>query len=172
FAVQRAHEAVCSLPHDDVQLAEPQATLVMALVEGEQIWYAWVGDSRLYMITETESEQLTADDSWLNEQLRASVPIAAALKDANAHCITQCLGMLDGKPEIHVEAKNLTQGTSLLLCSDGLWNYFDEPEALRNLLENGNEAETLAEQCVRLVDYANAAGGHDNITVAVYRHAR
>lgn len=168
LAIRHAHEAVCGLPHNNPQLAEPQATLVMALVEGDKVWYAWVGDSRLYLIWEGESTQLTTDDSWLNEQMRAGVPIAAALKDANAHCITQCLGMLDGKPEIHAAVQNLSPNASLLLCSDGLWNYCEDPNELRNLLGNAHGTESLAQRCVRLVDYANSAGGQDNITVALY----
>ncbi|PRC90828.1 PP2C family protein-serine/threonine phosphatase [Solimicrobium silvestre] len=170
LATQRAHEAVCTLPHDNLQLAEPQATLVLALVEGMQVWYSWVGDSRLYMIDQAEVIQLTMDDSWLNAQVNTGVPIAAALKDINAHCITQCLGMRDDEVDIHIATQRLSPDAILLLCSDGLWNYCDEPKALRKLLNEGNVTDSLARRCVKLIDYANAAGGQDNITVAMYRH--
>jgi serine/threonine protein phosphatase PrpC len=172
LAVQRAHMAVCSLPYDNTQLAEPQATLVMVLVEGSQLCYAWVGDSRLYVIEDTKSTQLTIDDSWLNGQLRAGVPIAAAQKDVNAHCITQCLGMLDDELDIHVDTLTLAANASLLLCSDGLWNYCEEPEKLHNLLASGDGTESLAQLCVRLVDFANSVGGQDNITVAAYDRSK
>jgi hypothetical protein len=55
----------------------------------------------------------------------------------------------------------------LLVCSDGLWNYYEAPETLRELVAAGPPGETALETARRLVDAALAAGGHDNITVAV-----
>ena len=167
-AVLRAHQAVCGLPHDDPQMAEPQATLVLALVQDHQLWYAWVGDSRLYVLNEAESSQLTRDDSWLNEQLSAGVAMASALKDANAHCITQCLGMRDDRPQVHVAASHLKPGDILLLCSDGLWNYCDKPEAMGKMIHGATDS--LVQACHESVDFANRSGGQDNITIALYRH--
>jgi serine/threonine protein phosphatase PrpC len=169
-AVWRAHEAVSGLPHDDVQLAEPQATLVLALVQDDQLWHAWVGDSRLYLFDEAESVQLTQDDSWLNEQLNDGVAMETALRDANAHCITQCLGMRDDEPQVHVDTRLLQPGAILLLCSDGLWNYCDAPEALRKLI-HGAAPAGLAQTCRACVAFANASGGQDNVTIALYRHS-
>jgi serine/threonine protein phosphatase PrpC len=168
-AIQRAHEAVCALPHDNVQLAEPQATLVLALVSGERLWYGWIGDSRLYVSDQHTATQLTIDDSWLNEQLSAGVPVDTAQKDANAHCIVQCLGMRDDQIDIHVGAQILPVNATVLVCSDGLWNYCDEPNTLWALCEQHQQAGTPVQQCIKLVDFANAAGGQDNITVALYR---
>jgi len=168
-AAMRAHEAVCSLPHDNLQLAEPQATLVLALVQDDRLWHAWIGDSRLYLLSDTESVQLTHDDSWLNEQLDAGVTVEKALQDDNAHCITQCLGMRDGEPKIHVDTHPLKPGVTLLLCSDGLWNYCEAPDALWKRIGDA-AAASLMRACRECIDFANASGGQDNVTVALYRH--
>ena len=102
-AIERAHAAVCTLPHDDPRLDEPQTTLVVALIENNTVWYAWIGDSRLYLITPEQMDAasgfapvfkptlapaltptlaatrtpgvtlLTEDDSWLNEQIRHGI---------------------------------------------------------------------------------------------------
>ncbi len=168
FAVRRAHEVVCTLPHDDPHLAEPQATLILALVQDDHVWYAWVGDSRLYLLGDGVSLQLTRDDSWLNEQVDAGLSLEAARKDANAHCITQCLGMRDDEPVVHVDAHPLTPGATLLLCSDGLWNYCEAPQALWKMT-NGATAN-LVQTCLECVHFANASGGQDNVTIALYRH--
>ena len=168
-AVRAAHRAVCELDYGTTGLAEPQTTLVLALIEGEQLSYAWVGDSRLYLFDDSEQRLLTEDDSWLNEQVKAGLPLQAALKDANAHCITQCLGMRDAEPVIHTGTCRLSATSWLLLCSDGLWNYFSEPAALWTRLAEGAGDAPLSSQCVRLVELANAAGGQDNISVALYR---
>ncbi len=167
LAVKRAHTAICKLPYDAAQMAEPQATVVLALIEAQHIWYAWVGDSRLYLIDATQAVQLTEDDSWLNEQLANGVDPQQALIDENAHCITQCLGMRDDEPIVHVGEQPLAEDCLVLLCSDGLWNYAQTPTALAQLVAT-NATTSLAQQCARMVDFANAAGGHDNITVALY----
>ena len=168
-AVREAHRAVCELDYGTTGLAEPQTTLVLALIEGEQLSYAWVGDSRLYRFDDTGQRLLTEDDSWLNEQVKAGLPLQTALKDLNAHCITQCLGMRDAEPVIHTGACRLSATSWLLLCSDGLWNYFSEPAALWTRLAEGAGDAPLSSRCVRLVELANAAGGQDNISVALYR---
>ena len=57
-----------------------------------------------------------------------------------------------------------------MLCSDGLWNYADEPAALaRAFTDAGKDAADAAGICRALVAFANAAGGSDNITVGVLR---
>jgi serine/threonine protein phosphatase PrpC len=55
----------------------------------------------------------------------------------------------------------------VLVCSDGLWNYYETPASLRELVAAGPPGETVLETARRLVDAALEAGGHDNITVAV-----
>ena len=56
----------------------------------------------------------------------------------------------------------------LLACSDGLWNYASEPNAIRDQIRaaTATDPEGIA---LELVAFANAAGGHDNITAALAR---
>jgi serine/threonine protein phosphatase PrpC len=168
-AVVRAHAAICALPYDDARLAEPQTTVVVALVRGDAVWYAWVGDSRLYLLQPEGSRQLSEDDSWLNDRLREGVPFDTASADPDAHAITQCLGMRDSEPVIHMGCEPLTPQSQLLLCSDGLWNYLGQAESLERHAR-ASASEPVARQCSDLVALANRAGGADNITVALYRH--
>jgi len=175
LAVERAHAAVVLLPNDPPprsQLAEPQATLVLALVEADEIGVAWVGDSRAYLINGPEVEPLTVDDSYLTEQLAAGVALEVAMKSPDAHCITQCLGMRDDQPEVHLTTRKMAAGALLLLCSDGFWNYAAQSHILQGLLcASASEPDlALPDRCSRLVAFANAKGGSDNITVALYRH--
>jgi serine/threonine protein phosphatase PrpC len=169
LAAQRADEAVRALPYDNHRLAEPQATLVLAMVEANRAYFAWVGDSRLYAFSTEGASLLSYDDSWLNEQLAAGTPEEVALKDQNAHSITQCLGMRDDELHIHSATCELKDGAILLLCSDGMWNYCERPEQLQDLAMIQPEA-SLPQRCLSLVDYANERGGHDNISVVLYRH--
>jgi serine/threonine protein phosphatase PrpC len=168
-ALKRAHAAICQLPHDNPQLAEPQATVALALLRRNVVWYAWVGDSRVYLLDKEGSRLLSADDSWLNERLTEGVPYAAAAADLNSHCITQCLGMRDADPVIHVASALIPAAGWLLLCSDGLWNYLPDAVELWQRVHAAASSGTLAQACAELVAYANHAGGSDNITVAICR---
>jgi serine/threonine protein phosphatase PrpC len=169
ITLQRAHDALCQLPREDMRRDDPQATIVAAVVTGCQVRYAWVGDSRIYALGVEEARQLTEDDSWLNEALRAGIPYDVAVHDRNAHCITQCLGMREAVPEIHQDQAELMPGSWLVLCTDGLWNYFDEPTTLMaRVLDHFADGPAVA-MCESWVEQANEAGGVDNITVAALR---
>jgi PPM family protein phosphatase len=72
---------------------------------------------------------------------------------------------LGGPPPIEVDTfvRTLKPGERLLLCSDGL-NSMVEDDVIANTLRN---EPNPAEACRALVELANEAGGHDNITTIV-----
>jgi hypothetical protein len=84
-----------------------------------------------------------------------------AMRSPNEHAISLWLGMPIADMVAHANDFVLTPGANLLLCSDGLWNYADEPSALASAFA---DAATV---CRALVGFANAAGGADNITVGL-----
>ena len=55
-----------------------------------------------------------------------------------------------------------------MACSDGLWNYASEPSAIRAQMDAAGTTDPGA-LALALVEFAKAAGGHDNITVALAR---
>jgi serine/threonine protein phosphatase PrpC len=163
---QAAHRGALGVDWDPSErLAEPETTLVAAIVEAGRCCVAWVGDSRAYALG-PQPRQLTVDDSWIVWAVEAGMDKARAEADSRAHAITQCLGMREMEPVFHVETFELEAGASLLLCSDGMWNDFSDAHALGALIENLPDAGAA---CETLVQAANAAGGHDNITVALWR---
>ena len=173
-ALIAAHRAVCKLPHSALTGKDPPlTTVVAALANANNAVIGWVGDSRAYLIAGDEIRQLTRDHSWVNMVVDAGeMPFEEAEQSPQAHAITQCLGLwADGTPEDlptpGILSISLAPGSRLLLCTDGLWNYAPTPEALFALLAAAPEGETALELARRLTDFANAQGGHDNITVAV-----
>jgi len=164
-AVLAAHAALLALPYEaDGPLVEPQATLVLAELHGLELGYAWVGDSRLYVFDHA-AQAMTRDDSWVNDQLDAGAAPEQLKFNPNLHSITQCLGMRDATPDVHVRQAELVPGMRVLLCSDGLWNYLDDASQMDAALADGGN--DLAQLCQYLVLVANASGGQDNVTVAV-----
>ncbi len=153
-------------------LDPPETTVVLAVVRGSEACVAWVGDSRAYLLEGDGGTALTRDDSWAAETVALGIMSReAAMRDPRAHAITQCLGMPDGDVEVHVVPVTIPGGATLLLCSDGLWNYLDEPEALAAVAAPRSPSEDALGTCRRLVAHANACGGRDNVTVAVLRPA-
>lgn len=171
-AVVQAHDSVKTIPYKaGTNLEEPEATVVVAVAEGPQLHVAWVGDSRAYAIGPDTVRQLTRDDSWLSDAVERGMPYEEALKAPHAHAILQCLGMRDEEPEVHTLATELAPEEDVLLCSDGLWNYFDDPKSLLALYREHQSGKTAVELASALVAAANAAGGRDNISVALLRRA-
>ncbi|MFC6082602.1 PP2C family protein-serine/threonine phosphatase [Sphaerisporangium aureirubrum] len=142
-AVAMAARAVAAAarPGEDA----PACTYVSGVVAGRQVTVGWVGDSRAYWLG-GQSALLTVDDAA-----------------PGTHMLTAWLGADAGEVVPHVRTFTTDGPGLVLLCSDGLWNYYPEPEALSAAATD----DTLLAAARRLVRMANEAGGHDNITVVL-----
>jgi serine/threonine protein phosphatase PrpC len=151
----------------------PSTTIVSAVVSDQQIAIAWIGDSRAYWITQNHAHQLTSDHSWLNMVLQnGEVDRSEAQRSRNVHALTRWLGLDSdpGDPDTVVHSID-TEGI-VLLCSDGLWNYAESDEAMNDLVQQSSQKSgTALELARRLVEYAIAQGGRDNITAVVMRRS-
>ncbi|WP_433326656.1 PP2C family protein-serine/threonine phosphatase [Spirillospora sp. CA-294931] len=117
-----------------------------------------------------EARQLTDDDSWAAFMVaEGALTEEQAEAHPNAHVITGWLGA--DNDEVQPNVRTFTPGVpgTLLVCSDGLWNYLPAPQALASVLQDAG-ADPVADplEAARvLVKHALEAGGRDNITVAV-----
>ena len=123
----------------------------------------------------TPARQLTVDDSFAAEQMSAGMPRKEAETSAGAHAITRWLGS-DSPDDLtpHTADLDLDEDGWLLVCSDGLWNYASEAEDLRRVVHDtverlGDAGRHPASLAQALTDFANDAGGIDNITVSLAR---
>ena len=166
-AVVKANEAVIAHTAADSENAA-SCTFAAAVVHGSRVHWATLGDSRVYFLAEAATVQLSTDHSVAEELIRAGSSRVEAESSPQAHAITRWLGRDAGDivPEVGVYTAT-TQGW-LLVCSDGLWNYASEPTALAarlaDAMQGGGSATEIA---ARLVKWANAQGGKDNVTVAL-----
>lgn len=167
-AVRAANAAIVAVTDPDSP-NPASATLTAAVLEGGRVHHANVGDSRSYWIPDDGTAvQLTVDDSIAQAQMEAGVARHVAETGAHAHAITKWLGRDAEDITPSVGSLDVTGPGWLLTCSDGLWNYASEPEALQAQVRAAESAGP-AGLAQALVDFANAGGGHDNITVAVAR---
>jgi serine/threonine protein phosphatase PrpC len=167
-AVTLARVAVERVPWVATQrLAAPSCTLVAAVWDGRAMTVASVGDSRAYWIGRDASTLLTEDDSWALHKVRAGelTPQDAA-QHPYAHAITNWIGADAPNESLRVETIEPDGDGLLVVCTDGLWNYVPEPDALAELVR-GLDAVTPHGVADALVSHALAQGGADNVTVAV-----
>ena len=146
-------------------------TVVAALVQDGTITIGWVGDSRAYWIDDEAAHPLTHDHSWQNDVVSAGEMTAEqAAKAPNAHAITRWIGPDAASPEAEFTTLRPTTPGTLILCTDGLWNYAPTPGQMADLLRTSDVAGTDALALAQaLVAFAIERGGQDNVTVAVLR---
>ncbi|HWI43745.1 MAG TPA: protein phosphatase 2C domain-containing protein [Nocardioides sp.] len=145
------------------------ATFTAAVLEGTRISHAQIGDSRAYWLPDDgPGVQLTVDDSVAQSQIASGVAKEVAENGAQAHAITKWLGRDAEDVVPSVGTLEVTGPGWLLACSDGLWNYASPAEALHEQVRAAGTTDP-SELARALVAFANASGGHDNITAAVAR---
>lgn len=152
----------------------PSCTFVAAVVEQDLLVVGSVGDSRAYWFPDVGSAiALSIDDSFAQEQIASGVPRAEAETGPQAHAITRWLGV-DAPPHTpRTATMKLAEPGWLMVCSDGLWNYCSAAQDLAALVSRTSSTSPAAAEPLALagalVDWANAQGGKDNISVALAR---
>lgn len=164
-ALQRANQSIRARAEQEPTLRGMGTTAVCVLVHADEIAWAHVGDSRLYVHRPGELRQVTRDQSRVQAMVDAGQITA---DEARVHpmrnVISQALGSrADVTPEMG--SHPVQPGMVLLLCTDGL-NGMVEDRRIGEILDQGN-ADALDPTAQALVDAALEAGGEDNVTVVL-----
>jgi serine/threonine protein phosphatase PrpC len=158
--VQEAHRAITK------QVPGGGTTLTAALILGNQMTIAHVGDSRAYLIGKNgQIEALTRDHSLVKRLVElGQISIDEAAVHPQRNVLYRALGQ--GEPfDPDINSMQMPESGYLLLCSDGLWGVVAESE-IQRLVHASHSPE---EACRRLVEAANNAGGPDNISAILIR---
>jgi protein phosphatase len=160
-AVALANSVVRKRAHE--QNRDMGTTLVIAIVVGNAVHIANVGDSRAYLISPTSLRQITHDQSLVQNLVdTGEITPEQATHNPNRNVLTQAVG---SQEDVRVDLFNetLENDESLLLCSDGLWNTLGNGEIIQ-LVQN---ATTSRAACQSLVDACNVKGARDNIAAVL-----
>jgi serine/threonine protein phosphatase PrpC len=147
----------------------PACTIVSAVVTDGRVTIGWVGDSRAYWFPDDRagSRRLTVDDSWATRMVEAGLMSEAeAFADPRAHAITGWLGADAVEVEPHTLSFVPDAPGTVLICTDGLWNYAEAAADLAAVVPADARTKPL-QAAQSLARYACDRGGHDNVTVAL-----
>lgn len=159
-AVLAAHQAVFQRGSKERDKEGMGTTLDVVLVAGREAFVAHVGDSRTYLIRDKKAAQLTTDHTVAEVLvIEGKLTIEEALVSPYRNVLVNAIGVAEsvGVEMAHLQLK---EGDQILLCSDGLHDYFLVEQELADILV----AEAPAQAIARMIDAAKERGGHDNIT--------
>lgn len=163
-SIEKANLAIIERAKEDLSLYGMGCTLnALIFVNGKsKIYYANVGDSRLYMIKKKEIKQLTKDHSYVQMLVdNKDITPEEAENHPQKNLITKALGIKEEiDPDIFDKRIYPNNETYFLLCSDGLHGLVSK-ETLKSVALSSTSIE---EKVFSYIKLANEAGGHDNIS--------
>ncbi len=166
-AVQTAGLAIFERGQQEAEKRGMGTTLSALLLLGERGFIAHVGDSRVYMVRQGETVQLTEDHSLVNELIRhgkvTRETLAASPYASYKNAVTRALGVYE-TVQVDTIDLEILPGDQFLLCSDGLHSHLEEKDVAQFL--STDHVTTIPQ---KLIDHANKGGGQDNITAVVLR---
>jgi serine/threonine protein phosphatase PrpC len=161
-----AHESIHRYASEHVQFQGMGTTCTAVAIVERQLYFAHVGDSRLYRVRPDSVCRLTRDHSYVGRLVESGIVRSEdAESHPQRHILTAALG--SGReviPDIADQPLTLESGDILLLCTDGLWSVVGEHALAATVRDN-----SPSESCAALVKLALEKGGPDNITVVILR---
>ena len=161
-AIQVANRELIRVASRDVKLEGMGTTLVVATVIGDTLYFANIGDSRLYLLDDN-IKQLSKDHSLVEEMVRlGGIKAEDARNHPDKNIITRAMGVKD-EAEADFYEFRIKRGDKILMCTDGLSNMVED-EDMFGLVKGSRD---VVEAVQMLIDRANSNGGRDNIGVVL-----
>lgn len=161
-AFAKANKAIWQAATRNIMQKGMGTTCTAVAICQNQMYVGHVGDSRLYLYKNTQLTQLSTDHTYVQELISQGViKQDEAEKHPDRNVLTRAMGT-HNKVEVDVFKVNVLfeNNDRLLLCSDGLYDYFSQDE-----LAAFFTIPLLNDAAQQMVDAAKQRGGHDNITV-------
>lgn len=162
-AVEAANYNVLKAPRQGIGRDGMGTTLTAAMLEGERLLIAQVGDSRAYLLHRGHLQQITRDHSLMADLIEAGqITPEEARTHPNRSVITRAIGSdIHMRPDIY--ELNVSAGDRVLICSDGLSSMVSD-HAIQAIMKRQSDPQRCADE---LVQAALENGGADNVTVIV-----
>jgi len=164
--LRAAHDAILRFAHAHPQYVGMGTTCTALSIVGQHLYFAHIGDSRLYLLSKERVSRLTRDHSYVSRLVENGIVRSEdAESHPQRHILTAALGSgHEVSPHAPEGPVAIRQGDVLVLCTDGLWSVVAESEISRI-----SQSESSTDACAKLVRTALERGGPDNVTVLVLR---
>jgi len=165
-AIVRANSEVYRQSQENPEW-QGMATTIVAIVaqlDGRLI-VANAGDSRAYLVRNSQPTIMSEQHSWVAEQVAAGIlTVKQAKTHRRRHQITRSLGR---RPtvEVAVSTHEMLKNDIVVLCSDGITDVIEDHEIVDAVRDGDLQAVVSG-----LIDLANSRGGPDNISVLIVRY--
>ncbi len=140
-------------------------TIVAAVIDGNRMSYAAVGDSRIYSFAADRLAQLTRDDTWVRALGDEGLDEAALAAHPMRHVLTNVVGARE-RTDVQLMERELEHDERIVLCTDGVHDALPR-DAIASILRDCRNVQAAA---TRLVEEALARDGKDNITALVLQY--
>ena len=164
-AILEANRIVFEKSQSYKELEGMGTTAVVAYVKDDTLLWAHVGDSRLYIYSDSQLRRMTNDHSMVQELVNAgTITEAEVIHHPKRNMLTRAIGVYD-TVEVDTGMVEVHEGERILLCSDGLSGYIEESRIEEILSEESSESRVLED----LVQLVYDAGARDNVTIILGR---
>ncbi len=172
--VKKVDEMVYNLKDENNNSLGSGSTMVSVAIENGSLYWVSVGDSRIYIIRDTEMVQVTTDHNYysiLKKKAESGlITFEEARNDPKAEALISFIGIGKESPiDNNEQPFPLQHGDIVLLCSDGLYKTLSNEEIRTVILNNRNNTMAAAEALTRTVTDKKKKG-QDNTTVAVIKY--
>jgi protein phosphatase len=163
-SVVETNRRILDLSDQDPALRNMGTTLVMALIRGNRLWVASLGDSRAYRIRDGRAELLTTDHNLAQVLLEAGTISAEEMKNHRfKNRLYKFLGSKEADAGPDIKDFELRAGDRFLLASDGLTGSIED-DRIGAEVSAARDPQKLAEA---MVQEALDQGSRDNVTCIV-----
>ena len=164
-AVEKANLEIYNYSQEEPSRKGMGSTITAGLLIGNRLIVAHVGDTRAYIMNTREIRQITEDHSLIGRLLKMGQLTPEEAKNSpQKNLIYRALGT-NPQVDVDIYEEQLKEEDTVLICCDGLWDYFPEDE-LHKIVSSSKDFDKTTK---KLVDLANERGGKDNITVIIFQ---
>lgn len=149
-------------------------TMVACIVEDNKLYWASVGDSRIYIIRNHQMQQVTRDHNYwlrLQEKVAASqMTMEEAMAQRHKEALISYLGMGNvSLMDINTEPFTMQYGDMIMLCSDGITKTLPDAQIKKIILADEVKPAQKAEALVEAATHANSHS-QDNTSVVLVHY--
>ncbi len=164
-SVELASKVIFDESKKDEDLKGMGTTVVLSVISNNYLYVVHAGDSRAYLIRNSEIKQISVDHSMVQKMVEiGEITAKEARNHSQKNIITKALGVeLNVNPDHSII--ELNNKDIILLCTDGLSNHLEDNEICKMFSKH-----SLEELPDILIDKCNARGGKDNITVSLIEY--